>query len=311
MYKVSTILITGSNGLVGHNIIDALEHDCYRFLSPRRNELNLLDRIAVDTYLKQHHPDMIIHCAGKVGGIQANISSPVDFLYENLQMGMNIIMAALEIGIQYFLNMGSSCMYPTNAINPLKEDMILTGTLEPTNEGYAIAKCATTRLCAYISAQYPGMVYKTLVPCNLYGKYDKFDPQHSHMIPAIIQKIDQAMLRGESAVEIWGDGNARREFMYAEDLAQLTLMAVRHFDLLPDIMNVGLGYDYTVNDYYQAVADVLHYQGTFTHDLTKPAGMRRKLVDISKQTAFGFTPRFTLKEGIQKTYDYYKTLQAG
>ena len=307
-YDVSSILVTGSNGMVGRNIVDALKPKGYQLLTPRSSELNLMDRVAVDTYLKRYRPSLIIHCAGKVGGIQANISYPVDFLYQNLLMGINIIMGSLECGIQYFLNMGSSCMYPANSMDPLKEDMILTGALEPTNEGYAISKCATTRLCCYINSQYKGMEYKTLVPCNLYGKYDKFDPHHSHMIPAVIQKIDAAIQKGNTVIEIWGDGNARREFMYAEDLAQLTVMAVRKFESLPEVMNVGLGYDFTVNEYYQAVAKVLNYHGTFIHDVTKPAGMRRKLVDISRQKAFGFTPQHTLEEGIKKTYDYYKSL---
>lgn len=267
-----------------------------------------MNRSTVNAFLHRHKPSLIIHCAGKVGGIQANISAPVDFLYENMQIGINIIMGALEQGVKYFLNMGSSCMYPAQAPNPLTEDLVLAGSLEPTNEGYAIAKCAATRLCQYINTQYPGKSFKTLVPCNLYGKHDKFDPLASHMIPAIIRKIDTAVREGLDTVEIWGDGEARREFMYAEDLAQMVLMAVRNFVALPDIMNVGLGYDYSVNEYYQAVARVLHYRGTFSHDLNRPTGMRRKLVDVSRQKVFGFIPRHTLEEGIKKTHGYYTSL---
>jgi len=308
MTQITSVLVTGAGGMVGRNIAEVLGPAGYNLFTPRSRELNLMDRSAVDAFLQRHKPSLIIHCAGRVGGIQANIAAPVDFLYENMQMGLNIIMSALEQGVEHFLNMGSSCMYPAQAPNPLAEDMVLAGSLEPTNEGYAIAKCAATRLCQYINAQYPGKAYKTLVPCNLYGKYDKFDPRASHMIPAIIRKIDTAVREGLDTVEIWGDGEARREFMYAEDLAQLTLKAVQEFEALPDLMNVGLGYDHTVNEYYEAVARVLHYQGSFSHDLSKPAGMRRKLVDVSRQKAFGFTPRHTLEEGIKKTHAYYTSL---
>ncbi|WP_291441341.1 GDP-L-fucose synthase [Desulfovibrio sp.] len=308
MTQMPSILITGSGGMVGRNIVEALEPDGYVLYTPRSRQLDLMDQSAVNAFLHRHKPSLVIHCAGKVGGIQANMAAPVDFLYENMQMGLNIAMGALKQGIKLFLNMGSSCMYPTQAPNPLTEDLVLTGSLEPTNEGYAIAKCAITRLCQYISKQYPGRNYKTLVPCNLYGKYDSFDPFASHMIPAIIRKIDTAVRDGLDTVEIWGNGEARREFMYAEDLAQLVLVAVRNFDALPGIMNVGLGYDYSVNEYYQAVARVLNYQGAFSHDLSKPAGMQRKLVDVSRQKAFGFSPHHTLEEGIRKTHDYYTSL---
>lgn len=294
--------------MVGRNIADVLVAAGYPLLAPAHGELDLLDKRAVNDFLARHRPTLVIHCAGRVGGIQANTVAPVDFLYDNMQMGLNIVMGALENGVPRFLNMGSSCMYPANAPNPLTEDMVLSGRLEPTNEGYAIAKCAITRLCQYITSQYPGKEYKTLVPCNLYGKYDKFDPQNSHMIPAIIHKIAVALTEGRQVVEIWGDGEARREFMYAGDLAQLTLLAVRNFSELPPIMNVGLGYDFTVNEYYQAVARVLNYTGKFFHNMEKPVGMKRKLVDISRQKAFGFVAAHTLEEGIQKTYDYYTTL---
>ena len=199
-------------------------------------------------------------------------------------------------------------MYPHDAPNPLKEEQVLTGELEPTNEGYALAKCAATRFCQYINRQYPDFHYKTLIPCNLYGKYDKFG-ENAHMIPAIIKKIDSAIKNNQDTVEIWGDGTARREFMYAEDLAECVKLAVENFEELPELMNVGLGYDYTVNEYYEAVAKVLGYKGKFVHNLDKPSGMKQKLVDITRQTKFGFKPKTSLEEGIRKTYEYYKSIQ--
>ena len=195
-------------------------------------------------------------------------------------------------------------MYPRLAQNPLKEEQILTGELEPTNEGYAVAKVAVAKLAEYLSAQY-GVEYKTLIPCNLYGYWDKFDVNKSHMIPAVIRKIDEAVKSNQSIVDIWGDGLARREFMFAEDLADFILFSLERFNKLPNTMNVGLGYDYSINDYYEAVAEVIGYTGTFEHDLTKPAGMKQKLVDVTQQTNLGWTPKTDLTQGIRRTYQFY------
>lgn len=302
---IKKILISGASGMVGKNITNRLLND-FELLTPSSKELNLMELKEVESFLGHHRPDLIIHCAGKVGGIQANIAAPTEFLYENTMMGFNLVKSAHNLGVKYFLNLGSSCMYPKNAPNPLNEEMILTGKLEDTNEGYAIAKCAVAKLGEYITRQYPGFLYKTLIPCNLYGKYDKFGEKNSHMIPAVIKKVDNAIKNNLPEVEIWGDGLARREFMYSEDLAEMVFLVINNFEKAPIFMNAGLGYDYTINEYYAAVAEVLGYKGDFTHDLTKPTGMAQKLVDVTKQTEFGFNPKFSLKEGIQKTYEYYK-----
>lgn len=299
------ILITGSNGMVGRNIVEFNKSKNYILLTPSSKELNLLDRKAVDDYLKVYAPDIIIHCAGIVGGIQANIANPVKFLVENTQMGLNIIISAYENGIQKFINMSSSCMYPRDAKNPLSEELILKGELEPTNEGYAIAKVASTRLCEYIHRENSKCDYKTVIPCNLYGRYDKFDSKHSHMLPAVIKKIHEAKINSQAIVDIWGDGEARREFMYAEDLADFIYYAVENFESMPQNINVGLGHDYTINEYYKAIAEVVGYKGDFVHDLTKPIGMKQKLIDDSKLQKFGWKYKTSLKIGIQKTYDYY------
>lgn len=299
------ILITGSSGMVGRNIIEFEKSKNYILLTPSSKELNLLDRKSVDAYLKINMPDIIIHCAGIVGGIQANMAHPVKFLVENTQMGLNILMSAYELGIQKFINMSSSCMYPRDAINPLGEELILKGELEPTNEGYAIAKVTSTRLCEYINRENSAFQYKTVIPCNLYGKYDKFDPKHSHMLPAVIKKIDEAKEKNQDSVDIWGDGEARREFMYAEDLADFIYYAIENFNRMPQNINVGLGHDYTINEYYKTISEVIGYKGRFVHDLTKPIGMRQKLIKDEKLKEFGWKYKTSLKIGIEKTYDYY------
>jgi GDP-L-fucose synthase len=197
-------------------------------------------------------------------------------------------------------------MYPREAVNPLGEELILKGELEPTNEGYALAKIVTTRLCEYINKEDNYYQYKTVIPCNLYGKYDKFSPQHSHMVPAVIRKIDEAKINGEEQITIWGTGEARREFMYAEDVADFIFYAIEHFETMPQNINVGLGYDYTINEYYEKIAEVIGYKGTFAHDTTKPVGMMQKLIDDTKLNTFGWKAKTTLVEGLSKTYDYYK-----
>ena len=300
------ILITGSNGMVGKNIVEYLTLKNYSLLTPPSRELNLLDKQNVDKYIKDNSPDFVIHCAGIVGGIQANIANPVKFLVDNTQMGLNIIMSAYENGIKKFINLSSSCMYPREAINPLSEELILKGELEPTNEGYAIAKVTSTRLCEYIHREDETYHYKTVIPCNLYGRYDKFDPKHSHMLPAVIKKIHEAKENGQITLDIWGDGEARREFMYAEDLADFIYFALENFKKMPQNINVGLGHDYTINEYYEAIAEVTGYVGTFVHDLSKPVGMKQKLIDDTKLQAFGWKYKTSLKEGIEKIYEYYK-----
>lgn len=301
------LLITGGNGMVGKNILEHEKASNYKILAPSSSELNLRHFDSVDNYIKKHKPDIIIHAAGLVGGIQANMARPVDFLVYNLDMGRNIIMAAKENGVKYFLNMASSCMYPREAQNPLQEELILKGELEPTNEGYAIAKVVATRLCEYIVKENPELQYKTVIPCNLYGKYDKFSPEHSHMVPAVIKKIYEAKQNNATEIDIWGDGLARREFMYTGDLADFVFYALDHFEKMPQNINVGLGFDYTINEYYEAIAEAVGFTGKFVHDLSKPIGMKQKLIDDSKLKHFDWKHQTSLKEGIKHTLDYFKT----
>ncbi|MDD3012235.1 MAG: GDP-L-fucose synthase [Candidatus Gastranaerophilales bacterium] len=299
------ILITGSTGMVGKNLLEHPDIKKHDVLTPSSKELNLLDDKIVFDYLTSNKPNIIIHAAGKVGGIQVNMKNPTSFLIENINMGINLVMSAKKTNIKRFLNLGSSCMYPRDAQNPLNEELILKGELEPTNEGYAIAKVTIARLCEYISREDPTFYYKTLIPCNLYGKWDKFDPSHSHMIPAVIKKIHEAKINKQDSIEIWGDGKARREFLYAGDLADCILQSIQNFDSVPTYMNVGLGFDFTINEYYEIIGKVVGFTGEFTHDLSKPVGMKQKLVDISKLNQFGWKYKTNLEEGIKKTYEFY------
>ena len=298
------VLLTGSQGLVGSNIKE-LKPTFVELLTPNLEELDLLNYTMVYEYIKKTEPELIIHAAGIVGGIQANIENPVKFLTENTLMSHNLILAAKKNQVRNLINLGSSCMYPREAKNPLSEDLILSGELEPTNEGYAIAKIYAQRLCSYINTESGDSNYKTIVPCNIYGRGDKFDPKWGHLIPAVIRKIHEAKVANLPQVTIWGDGTARREFMFAGDLASFIWYAVQKIDQIPELMNVGLDSDHSILEYYSVISEIIGYHGSFEFDLTKPTGMKRKKVDIRNLNTLGWIPKYSLKEGIEETYNYY------
>ncbi len=300
------ILISGSSGMVGRNLIEHPESNKYNILTPTSKELDLLDYSAVRCYFQNMKPDIIIHAAGRVGGIQANMAHPVDFLVQNWDMGRNLLIAARESGVKNLLNLGSSCMYPRDAENPLKETMVLKGELESTNEGYALAKVSVARLAQYLCQEDGTLQYKTLIPCNLYGRWDKFDPSHSHLVPAIIVKVHQAMEKSDEFVEIWGDGLARREFMYAGEVADAIWYCVQNLNKLPQNTNIGIGQDYSIMDYYTAVAAVCGYKGSFKYDLSRPVGMKQKLVDTKILNDLGWRSKQSLIQGIEKTVEFYR-----
>jgi len=301
------VLLTGANGMVGKNLVERLIANEHMMLfMPRRTELDLLDKTSVFDYMHEKKPDFVVHLAAKVGGIQANMNEPVDFLVENNLMNTYVIMGAVSAGVTQLLNLGSSCMYPRGR-DILHESDMLTGELEPTNEGYALAKVMAARLCQYITKS-KGLTYKTIVPCNIYGRYDHFDAVRSHMVPAVIRKLHEAKIKGDRKVSIWGDGESRREFMYVEDLIDFLVWAIPHMEQLPDMMNVGLGVDYSINEYYQMGAEVIGYKETFTHDLSKPSGMRRKMMDVSAVHQLNWKAKTSLRDGMQKTYAYYLSL---
>lgn len=305
MNKNIKVLLTGGTGMVGQNILSSKKFSNFSIIAPSRLEMDLFSKDSVSKFLKDNKPDLIIHAAGQVGGIQANIAEPVNFLVNNIVMGQNLLLSARELGIKKVINLSSSCVYPKDAESPLNEELILNGQLEPTNEGYALAKIATSKLCQYINKEDSNFQYKTIIPCNLFGPYDDFDIAKSHLLPSIILKIHSAVSLNHKSVDIWGDGSARREFMFVGDLADFILVAIKKFDNLPELMNCGLGYDHSVNDYYKTVASVIGWEGEFIHDLSKPEGMKRKMVDISLQNSFGWEPKVSLEDGIKETYEYY------
>lgn len=294
--------------MVGMNI---MEHDClkkYDVLSPTRKELNLLDKLNVLDYIAFHKPDFIINCAGVVGGIKSNIANPLKFFYENLTIGSNLIYSSFSQSVPNFLNIGSSCIYPSNFVTPITESDLLTDKLESTNEGYALAKISALKLCEYITNTNKNLQYKTLIPCNLYGKYDNFDLNSSHMIPGVINKIYQATREGTD-VEIWGTGKARREFMLASDFADAVFFFIENFDKVPQNMNIGVGLDFTINEYYQQISDIVGFKGNFHYNVNMPEGMQRKLLDISLQRKLNWAPKTSLKSGIESTFNHFLSIK--
>lgn len=292
--------------MVGQNIIslNKASETPHDLIFPTRSEVDLNSYEAVLEAIGEVQPDYVIHCAGLVGGIQANIAAPFDFLFQNMQVGSNVVKAAYDSGVTKLINLGSSCMYPCQTANPIPESALLTSPLEPTNEGYAIAKIAVAKLAETISKQY-NVAYKTYIPCNLYGYWDSFGEHNSHMIPAVVKKIHDAVQANDTEVVIWGDGQARREFMFAEDLADFILSSLDYFESVPQMLNVGLGHDYSIQEYYETIAKALGYQGRFAYDLTKPSGMKQKLVNVDRQTELGWKPKTDLLSGIKKTYQFY------
>ncbi len=304
------IFLTGARGMVGQNLQESPLAKSHEIWAPTRQEVNLTDSAQVRSAVKDFKPDLIIHSAGRVGGIAANMAAPFEFLQENLEMGKNLIVAARELGTQKFLNYSSSCVYPRFGKNPLNEDDIMKGELEPTNEGYALAKVSVMRLGEF-AMKGTSLNFKSLIPSNLYGRYDHFDPLKSHLLPSIVMKIHKAKTEKQKTVDVWGTGNVRREFMYAGDLARITWESIAQFDKLPTTMNVGIGRDFSVNEYYQMVAKVLGWEGEFKHDTSKPEGMMQKLVDDSRMKGLGLKTTTTLEDGIRQTYQYYlSTLEA-
>tara|TARA_Y100001968_G_scaffold312739_1_gene336236 strand:- start:397 stop:1323 length:927 start_codon:yes stop_codon:yes gene_type:complete len=299
------VWITGASGMVGQNLIEHSQANQYQLLIPTRNELDLLNKESIINWIDKYKPDAVIHAAGKVGGIQANIANPTDFLSTNIEIGVNVITSCMKLNIKKLINLGSSCMYPKQGKNPLKEESLLTSSLEPTNEGYALSKIVSQRLCQYHCRNNINSFFKTLIPCNIYGKYDSFKEQDSHLLPSIIRKVHKAKLENRNQIEIWGTGNARREFMYAEDLADAIWFCLKNISTLPDSTNIGLGQDFSILEYYKTVCEILNYQGNFIHNLNKPEGMKQKLVAIDIIKKLGWKHKTDLKKGIKITYDYF------
>jgi GDP-L-fucose synthase len=293
--------------MVGRNFREHPSSGSHTVVAPNRQEVDFANPLAASLCVAEVRPDIIVHAAGKVAGIAGNLAEPTEFFLQNLHLGINVVESGLRAGVRRVINLGSSCIYPRGFSEPLTEEMLLKGELEPSNEGYALAKIAIARLCAYVSRQYPNFSYKTLIPCNLYGRFDNFDAFSSHMMAAAIRKIHEAKTSSSPTVTIWGDGTARREFLYAGDLADCLHRAIESFESLPNVMNVGVGTDRSVLEYYGLVADVLGYHGSFVFDQYKPAGMQRKLLDVTLSRKWGWVAKTPLAAGIRQTYDYFLT----
>ena len=303
--KNKRILLSGGSGMVGSNLKESIISERFELISPSREEMDLYDYESTFNFIKNVKPWMVIHSAGKVGGINANINSHLNFYYENVSLGNNLLIASRNLKIKNLINLGSSCMYPTSIRNPLKEDSLLTGSLEPTNEGYALAKLAVAKFSQYISESRKDFNYKTIIPCNLYGKFDKFDLNNSHLIPAAMLKIHKAKISNNTEIEMWGDGSARREFMYVKDLIDFLYYAIINFDRLPQFINVGTKKDYTVDEYYKVISKIVGFKGNIIKNTRRPTGMIRKKVSTALLRKFGWESKINLKAGLKLTYEYF------
>jgi GDP-L-fucose synthase len=304
MKNDARIYIAGHRGLVGSAILRLLQQQGYSNLLYRNHaQLDLTQAAAVKHWFQVEQPQYVFLAAAKVGGIQANANYPADFIRDNLQIQINIIDAAYQTGVTKLLFLGSSCIYPKLAPQPLQEDYLLTGALEPTNEWYAIAKIAGIKMCQAYRRQYHFNAI-ALMPTNLYGPGDNFHLTHSHVLPALIRKFHEAKLRGEATVTVWGSGNPRREFLHVDDLADAALFLMQHYDS-EAIINVGVGKDIRISELAQLVKTVIGYHGQLKFDTSKPDGTRQKLLDVSRLHALGWQASIALREGIESTYRWY------
>jgi GDP-L-fucose synthase len=304
VHKNSRIYVAGHRGLVGSAVVRALvARGCESLILRSRTEVDLTDQAAVRRFFETERPEAVIMAAARVGGIQANNSRPAEFIRDNLLIQDNVIDAAYRSGVAKFVFLGSSCIYPKLAPQPIKEEYLLTGPLEPTNEWYAIAKIAGVKMCQAYRREY-GFGAISLMPTNLYGPGDNFDLNDSHVLPALIRRIHEAKLRGDENVCIWGTGAPRREFLHVDDLADAVLYLLDNYDE-EGIVNIGWGEDVTIRELAELIVSVIDYRGRLTFDTTKPDGTPRKLLDVARLSGLGWRPKIPLKSGIASTYAWF------
>ena len=311
------IYIAGHRGMVGGAILRQLQArkdagESLELITRTHAELDLTSQADVGGFMAAERPDVVILAAAKVGGIMANNAYPADFIYENLMIECNVIHQAFTAGVKHLLQLGSSCIYPREAVQPMAEDALLTGTLEPTNEPYAIAKIAGIKLCESYNRQH-GVDYRSVMPTNLYGPGDNFHPQNSHVLPALIRRFHEATQNGAEEVIIWGTGNPMREFLHVDDMSEASLFVL---DLPQDVyaantqpmlshINVGTGKDVSIGELAEMVAEVTGFTGTLSFDTSKPDGTMRKLMDVSRLADMGWCAQIELKDGLRETYDWF------
>ena len=304
MSSKQSVLVFGAHGMVGSAICRALANEGYEnVLAPARAELDLLDQHAVDDWLSKHRPNRVYLAAAKVGGIHANNTYPAEFIHDNLVIQTNVIHSAWKHGVKKLCFLGSSCIYPKHAPQPMREDYLLTGPLEPTNEWYAVAKIAGIKMCQAYRRQY-GFDVISLMPTNLYGPGDNFHPENSHVLPALIRRFHEARQERLDEVVIWGTGTPRREFLHVDDLAQACLFLMDEYSS-EDIVNVGVGEDIAILELARLVADVVGFEGEIRNDPSRPDGTPRKLLDVSRLRELGWRPSIGLEAGIRDTYRWY------
>jgi len=320
MNKNAKIYIAGHRGLVGSAIMRCLRAANFsNVLTRTHDELDLLDQPAVNNFFEKEKPEYVFLAAAKVGGIGANSTYPADFIYQNTMIGFNVIHGAYKNGVKKLINLGSSCIYPKMAPQPMKEEYLLSNFLEPTNEAYAVAKISVIKLCTFYNQQY-GTNFLSVMPTNLYGPADNYDPAGSHVLPALIRKFHEAKISGADHVTLWGDGSPRREFLYSDDLADALVMLMQKNNACDlsnsagDFVNIGCGKDLTIKELSEIIRDIV-YDGIpnrtsrIEWDTSKPNGTPQKLLDISRITALGFSPKIDLAEGIKRAYnDFLNTV---
>ncbi len=296
------IFLPGASGLVGSALVRKLTSlGCTNLLTPSRAELDLTNQAAVRAFFAKENPEVVVHAAGKVGGIVANSSELAGFLYANTMMAMNVIHAAYESGARKLLFLGSSCIYPRMAPQPIREDSLLDGALEKTNEGYSLAKIAGLKLCEYYNRD-EGRRFISAMPTNLYGPGDNFDPIHSHVIPGMMRRFHEAKLRGDARVTVWGTGTPRREFLHVDDLAAALVMLLETYES-PETINVGTGTDVTIAELAHLMQEVVAFPGEIVFDSTKPDGTPRKLLDVTRINALGWRANRPLRDGLAGEYE--------
>ncbi len=301
------VYVAGHDGLVGSALKRQLEKSgYYQLLYRSAQELDLRRQSAVEMFFAREKPEYVFLAAAKVGGIQANSSYPAEFIYDNLAIATNVIQAAYQYGVKKLLFLGSSCIYPRLAPQPLREEYLLTGELEPSNEAYAIAKIAGLKMCEFYNRQY-GTNFISVMPTNLYGPNDNFDLQSAHVLPALLRKFHEAKLTNQPAVEIWGTGSPRREFLYVDDLAEACVFLMQQCDYqdIGTTVNVGTGRDLSIAELAEIIKEIIGYHGGQVFNTSKPDGTPQKLLDTSRMKSLGWQARTTLEIGIRKTYNWY------
>ena len=305
MYNLAgkRVYVAGHNGMVGRAVVKALAGENCTVLTSERQDADLLRQSEVETWMAHQKPDAVVVCAARVGGILANDTYPADFIYDNLMIEANLIRASLDIGVEKLLFLGSSCIYPKLAPQPIAEEALLTGALEPTNEWYAIAKIAGIKMCQAYRKQH-GVDFISAMPTNLYGPHDNFDLQSSHVIPALMRKCHEAKLAGEATMEVWGSGKVMREFLHVEDCAAGIVFLLKHYSDMSHV-NLGTGEDVTIRQLAETITKTLGFEGILSFDASKPDGTPRKLLDVSKINNLGWRHQLDLETGLAAAYQWF------